>query len=75
MITIPVGTWVYHRDDAAPEDSDYGQVIDDLGHGLARVAWAGSGVSTRVVADSLTVAWSQAQAEAGAYIPSSDSHA
>jgi len=67
MTAITVGTWVYYRDPDAPEDNDYGQVVENLDHGIMRVAWAGSAVSTRVVADGLTVAWSRAQAEAGAF--------
>jgi hypothetical protein len=69
MSAVTVGTWVYHRDDAAPLDCDYGQVTDDLGHGLVRVAWHGSQVSTRCAADSLSVAGSREQAQNAAYAP------
>lgn len=59
--------WVYHRDDAAPQDSDYGQIMEAHADGMLTVAWQGGMVQTTTYPDGIEFASDRETARAGAF--------
>jgi hypothetical protein len=59
--------WVYYRDDAAPQDSDHGRIMEVHADGMLTVAWEGGMAQTTTYPGDIQFAADRQAARAGAF--------